>query len=213
MDELELLKKDWKQKDAEYPKLSYDEIYKLIHKKSSSIVKWIFIICIAEFLFWGLLNLFIPESYYFELYEKFNLETFLFVTQGLHYVVIIVFIYFFYKNYKSISVNESTSLLMKKIINTRKTVNYYVYYNIILYVILSIILNTILFSNSELFIEALKPEGISIDPDKFYRIMLISQIIAVVVVCGLLWLYYRFIYGILLKRLTLNYKELEALES
>lgn len=211
MDELELLKKDWKKQDADYPKLSYNEIYKIIHKKSSSVVKWIFIICIAEFLFWGLLNLFIPESY-LEIYEKFNLKTFLFVTQVLHYIVIIVFLYFFYKNYKAISVIDSTSFLMKKIINTRKTVNYYVYYNLILYAILSIIINTILFSDSELLIEALKPEGISIDNDEFFRIMLISQIIAFFVVCGLLLIYYRIIYGILLKRLTNNYKELETLE-
>ena len=37
MDELELLKKDWKKKESSYPKLTYNEIYKLIHKKSSSI--------------------------------------------------------------------------------------------------------------------------------------------------------------------------------
>ena len=32
MDELELLKKDWKKSEASYPRLSYNEIYKLIHK-------------------------------------------------------------------------------------------------------------------------------------------------------------------------------------
>lgn len=211
MDELELLKKDWKQQEADYPKLSYNQIYKIIHTKSSSIVKLIFIICIAEFLFWGLLNLFIPESY-LEIYERFNLKIFLFFTQILHYLVIIVFLYFFYKNYTAISVIDSTSLLMKKIINTRKTVNYYVYYNLILYAVLSIIINSILFSNSELLIEVLKPEGILIDNDEFFRIMLISQIIAFFVVCGLLLIYYRIIYGILLKKLTKNYKELETLE-
>ena len=43
MDELELLKKDWRKKEEYLPKLSYDEIYKMIWKKSSSIVKWIFL--------------------------------------------------------------------------------------------------------------------------------------------------------------------------
>ena len=211
MDELELLKKDWKKQDADYPKLTYNEIYKLIHKKSTSIVKWIFVICIAEFVFWGLLNLFIPESY-LEIYEKLNLKAFLVVTEVLHYSVIVIFIYFFYKNYKSISVIESTSLLMKKIINTRRTVNYYVYYNLILYAVLSIIVNTILFSNSELLIETIRPEDLSIDKEYFLRILVISQIITFFVFCGLLWLYYRIIYGILLKKLTKNYKELETLE-
>ena len=46
MDELELLKKDWQRNSGDYPELSYDEIYKMSHAKSSSIVKWIFIICL-----------------------------------------------------------------------------------------------------------------------------------------------------------------------
>ncbi len=52
MDELDLLKKDWNKGDSKYPKLSYNEIYKMILKKSSSIVKWIFIISLLEFGFW-----------------------------------------------------------------------------------------------------------------------------------------------------------------
>ena len=50
MDELELLKKDWQKDDNNYPKKSYNEIYKMILKKSSSIVKWILIISILEFM-------------------------------------------------------------------------------------------------------------------------------------------------------------------
>ena len=37
MDELELLKKDWQKEDSKYPKLTYNEIYKMILKKSSSV--------------------------------------------------------------------------------------------------------------------------------------------------------------------------------
>ena len=101
MDELDILKKDWKKQGAKFPKLSYDEIYKIIHKKSSSIVKWILIICIAELLFWSFLNLLVPDSY-LEIYEKFHLKTFLYVTQVFHYAVVLVFIYLFDKNYKAI---------------------------------------------------------------------------------------------------------------
>lgn len=212
MDELDLLKKDWKKQDASYPELSYNEIYKLIHKKSSSIVKWIFIICIVELLFWSGLNLLVPEKY-LEIYDKFNLRTFLYVTQAIHYSIVFIFIYLFYKNYKAISVTETTNLLMQKIIKTRKTVNYYVYYNIALYVLLSVIVNFIMFSNPETMIEALNPNNkINVSGAKFLNIMLIAQIIALVVIIGLLWVYYRIIYGILLKRLNRNYKELETLE-
>lgn len=211
MDELELLKRDWKKQEANLPKISYDDIYKLIHKKSSSIVKWILIICIAELLFWSGLNLLIPESY-LEIYEKFNLRSFLNITQYLHYAVVLIFIYFFYKNYKTIYVSESTNLLMKRIIKTRKTVNYYVYYNIIMYVLLTIILNVVMFSNPELLIKTLNPEESAVDGDLFLKILLIVQVVILLIMFGLLCLYYRIIYGILLRRLNKNYKELENLD-
>jgi hypothetical protein len=211
MDELDLLKKDWKKQEADYPKLTYNEIYKLIHKKSSSVVKWIFIICIAEFIFWGFLNLLIPDSY-FEVYEKLHLKTIINFSYVLHYSVVIGFIYLFYKNYNSICVIDSTSLLMKKIIKTRKTVNYYVYYNIIMTIILSIIINFMMFSDADLLIEVFNPNNKPINADKFFNILLIAQIIALVVMIGILWLYYKIIYGILLKKLNKNYRELETLE-
>ena len=49
MDELELLKKDWRQREEHLPRLTYEEIYKMIWKKSSSLVRWIFYISIIEF--------------------------------------------------------------------------------------------------------------------------------------------------------------------
>lgn len=209
-DGLELLKKDWKNQEGGLPKMSYDEIYALIHKKSSSIVKWIFIICVFELLFWNVLGLIIPDEA-LEVYDKFNLRTFLYVSQALHYSVVLFFIYLFYKNYKSISVIENTNVLMKKIIKTRKTVNYYVYYNLIVYVLLSVIINTIMFSNSETLIEIMKPLNTDIDDVTFLNILLIVQVIVLFVLIGLLWLYYKLIYGLLLRKLNRNYKELETL--
>jgi len=211
MDELNLLKKDWKKQSDAFQKLSYDEIYTIIHKKSSSIVKWIFIIGMAEFIFWIFINFSIPERYY-TIYDKFQLRTFLLFVQIAHYIVVTLFIYLFYKNYKAISTIDNTNILMKKILNTRKIVNYYVYYNIGIYVVLSVIVNLIMFSQPDLFIEALRPKDIQIDNEQFLTVMLIAQIIALFVVCGLLWLYYRIIYGILLKKLTRNYKELANLK-
>jgi hypothetical protein len=210
-DELEFLKKDWKNQEAGLPKMSYNEIYGLIHKKSSSIVKWIFIICIAELLFWSMLNLLVPESA-LKVYEEFNLKSFIYITQSLHYLVVICFIYLFYKNYKSISVIENTTVLMNKIIKTRKTVNYYVYYNIILYIILTVVLNIIMFSDSETLIRVMNPLNSDVENSTFLMVLLIVQIVVLFIVIGLLWLYYKLIYGILLKKLNKNYKELETLK-
>ena len=211
MDELELLKRDWKKQESSFPKLSYNEIYKMIHKKSSSIVKWIFIICIAEFVFWALINLAIPESY-MEIYERFHLKTALNISTVVHYIVLFGFMYLFYKNFKAISVIDNTNLLMKKIIKTRKTVNIYVYYNIILMLVLSLAFNLVMFSQPEVMMEIMNPDHLEVDKDKFLIILIIVQVISVLVVCGLLWCYYRLIYGILLKKLNKNYKELENLD-
>ena len=211
MDELELLKSSWKKQENTFQKLSYNDIYNLLHKKSSSIVKWIFIICVAEFVFWGALTLFIPESLY-EVHEKFNLKKILFTIQNFHFIVMLVFIYFFYKNFKSISVIDNTKVLMKKIISTRNTVNYYVYYNLALYAIISIISNFIIFSQPDILMEIINPTHVEINEVKTYNMMLVVQIISLFVVLGIFYLYYRLIYGILLKRLSKNYKELASLE-
>lgn len=211
MKELDLLKKDWKKLDSDLPKLTYNQIYTLIHKKSSSIVKWIFVICMAEFVFWAGLNFLIPDSY-LDIYDQFELKTFLYVTQVIHYTILIVFILLFYKNYKGISVIDSTNLLMQKIIKTRKTVNYYVYYNIALYAILSVVLNTVMFSKPDVLIEAMAAESGKINNEIFLNVMFYVQIATFFIVCGLLWLYYKVIYGFLLKKLNRNYKELESLE-
>ena len=114
-DELELLKKDWKNQEASLPKMSYNEIYGLLHKKSSSIVKWIFIIGIAEFLFWIGLNLIIPEDY-LRVYEEFHLKKTLSITYVVNYIITLVFLYLFYKNYKGISVIENMNVLIRKIL-------------------------------------------------------------------------------------------------
>lgn len=211
MKELDLLKKDWNKKETEFPELSYNDIYKLTHKKSSSIVKWIFVICVAELIFWSVINLLIPDSY-LEIYEKFHLKKFLYVTQTLHYIILFVFIYLFYKNFKAICVKDTTNKLMINIIRTRKTVNYYMYYNIILYAIVSIVFNITMFSQPDILINVINPDGINIDSHLFVNVMLGAQIASFFIVCGLLWLYYRIIYGILLKKLNRNYKELESLD-
>ncbi len=43
MDELDLLKKHWKKDETSFEQVSEKQIYKMIHKSSSSIVKWIFL--------------------------------------------------------------------------------------------------------------------------------------------------------------------------
>ena len=62
MDHLDLLKQKWQSVEQELPQLSYGDIHQMLLKKSSSIVKWIFLISVGELLFWTILTFFVPES-------------------------------------------------------------------------------------------------------------------------------------------------------
>ena len=130
MDLLEKYKKTWDNQPDETKQFSALEIYKLAHSKSSSIVKWIFIIGVLEFVILNSLYfVFDMEEVYTE-YEKMGLKNFIFYSQIVAYVISFYFLVMFYLNYKRISTTDSTKTLMKKIIKTRKTVRNYVLFNL-----------------------------------------------------------------------------------
>ena len=210
--DLDRYKKAWNNQPEETDTVSKVDIYKMAHSKSSSIVKWIFIIGILEFAFWLVLNIATSNSSYIEIYEKLNLTTFLNITYYIHYVVIFIFLYIFYKNYSSISITDGTKELLENILKVRKTVKIYVYYNLITFVILSVIVNFIIFSDLGKLKEIFNIENISIDEGNFFIIMLIAQIVFLVIFLILFWLFYQILYGILLKKLNKNYKELVKLD-
>ena len=101
MDDLDLLKQKWQSVEQELPKLSYGDIHQMLLKKSSSIVKWIFLISIGELLFWTVLTFFVPESSK-TINESMGLKTTFIIVNVIHYTIFTVFIYLFYKNYRSI---------------------------------------------------------------------------------------------------------------
>ena len=75
MDELELLKKDWKKNDGQFKQISENEIYGMLHKSSSSIVKWIFIISILEIILWTSLGFLTNNDSYWQMLNKYHLKT------------------------------------------------------------------------------------------------------------------------------------------
>ncbi|MFT6066079.1 MAG: hypothetical protein ACJAYY_001086 [Paraglaciecola sp.] len=212
MDLLENYKKTWKNQPEEVNKLSSVDIYKMAHSKSSSIVKWIFIVGVLELAFWAGINLLIPDSFY-KIYEDLNLEKQVSFFMILHYLVIIVFLYFFYVNYKKISIVENTKNLIQRILNIRNTVKYYVYYNLAIVFLSSFIINIVLISDSDTLMKVMNPENLPINVNQLIAITIFSQLIAIIIFIVLLWLFYKLIYGILLKKLNRNYKELARLNN
>lgn len=208
IDELDLLKQDWKKREAQLPKLSFDQIYQMRAKKSHSLVRWIFYISILEFFFWLIIS-FIPIE------EEPNnhpvgkiLNTIISYGEYLSYVIIIFFIYKFYVNYRKIENTDNVRGLMRQILTTRKTVMQYVWVNVMLFGVFGLLtmLSQVVFNDSSTgatFIEA----------DFTYRMgLLLGFVFFIGVLMALIWFFYRLLYGILLKRLNINYQELKKLE-
>ena len=149
MDQLELLKKQWQSREHELPKLTYEDIYKMLLKKSSSIVKWIFYISIAEILFWTLLSFMVPESST-KFSDDIGLHNVLVGVNVLNYTVFGFFIILFYINYRKISTTDSIKELMKNILRTRKTVKYFVIYNVTGSILLIIGINFYYYFNQDI---------------------------------------------------------------
>ena len=215
MDELELLKKDWETSSKNYPELNKEDIYKLIYKRSSSIVKWIFIISLLEFAFWTLISFTFKDSKDLEKMESYDVDYILYPLMILGYAVLIYFFYIFYKNYKNISATENTKTLMERILKTRKTVKHYVVFNLV-FMCISIVIGVYieLTNNPEvqILLNRIESEGDG-NITVFYLIVVGLSIVAMALVSAVLIGFYYLIYGLLLKRLKSNYKDLKELET
>ena len=202
MDELEILKNDWKKKENTFDQVSENEIYSMLHKRSSTIVKWILIISIIEFIVLNGLGFLIADKE-IENFEK--LHPYLNVIEKANYFILLGFIYLFYKNYKTISVLDSSKKLIQDIIKTRKIVNYYIYWNVFISS----------FLGSFGFIHGFKagyknanPEATPISDTGFIIIFIFSMLFVIALIFG----FYKLLYGFFLNRLNKNYKELQKLD-
>ena len=212
MDELELLKKDWQNKEAQLPKLSYDDIYPMIWKKSSSMVKWIFYISLIEFVFWAAINIISSDPQYMQDLKAMHIYNIMMVLNFVNYGIILYFIFKFYMNYRKISVTDSSRKLMKTILKVKRTVTQYVWFNLIIfatYMIISLY-GVLLYSDEgREIVETATEQGNEVT---FWFLVIAVSLLFTGVLLVAIWLFYRLLYGILLKRLKENYRELKKLE-
>ncbi|MFT6749558.1 MAG: hypothetical protein ACI9XR_001466 [Flavobacterium sp.] len=205
MEELDLLKKDWKKKENSFQQISEVAIYKMIHKESSSTVKWILILSILEVLIWSIVSIFYnSDEYLIKIHSEYLIQYFQVLT-FVNYAVIAIFIYLFYKNYISISTTTSTKKLMKAILKTRKTVRNYVWYNLAM-IAIGMVIGMALAFNTNPEIQNM------LQNDKVFYLTIAFCIVALTIVFGLFWLFYRLVYGMLLRKLLTNYKELKKID-
>lgn len=212
MDELEILKRDWKKNENSFNQVSEKEIYGMLHKRSSSIVKWILIISILEILFWLTLSLLMDDKETSRLLEMYHIKTVTTVLSIFNYFVIAYFIFLFYKNYKTINTTDNIKKLMDSILKTRKTVTYYVWYNLGMTFISFLLVFFFQFKYDPKIDELFKSVSENINPNIIYIIAFFMCLIIAIIVVAFIWLFYKLLYGILLKRLNKNYNELKKLD-
>lgn len=211
MDELDILKQDWKKQEAHLPRLSYDDIYKMLWKKSSSIVKWIFVISILELLISTLISIFFADEAYWDEMDRLHLTDF---TKGLYvvsYSITLFFIYRFYRNYQKISTTDDAATLMKNILKTRQTVKIYIAYVLISTGISAVIIAYFSIRNHRQVVEIEETAAYTFETLDWVKFILIGLIVLTIFL-GIIWLFYRLVYGILLRKLKRNYRELKKLE-
>ena len=212
MDELKRLKKDW-QENQNFPRLSQSEIYKFLHKKSSSIVKRIFIFSLIEFGFWTLLSFIIKDNEAQQRFDQYEITHISMPLMVVGYAFLFYFFIMFYKNYKSISTTANSKGLMRQILKTRKTVKHYVIFNL-LFLYISIVIGIFIELNKNPDVLLLMTEfNKSRDYFIFYGTIIVLTFLMVALLTAMLLGFYYLVYGILLKKLKNNYKELQSIKA
>ncbi|WP_198520226.1 hypothetical protein [Flavobacterium sp. 5] len=188
----------------------------MIHKKSSSIVKWIFLVSIIELGLGLLLGLALSFTKYdeksIELIKHLGIYIYYIISTILLYAVIFYFIFRFYTMYRKIAADDNIKKLISTILKTRKVVKQYIAFNLSFCAVYLITFGGYLFYEG--YLEAASKNGV-IHPEMPLNIALISfgvLILVTALITFAFWLIYKLIYGILLKRLQNNFEELKKID-
>lgn len=204
MDELELLKKDWKEnKSDDFKNYTEQELFAMTKKRSVSIAKWVFIIALLELGFWFLIGYLASSS------EDSKHEDIPFVDVVFNVMDIISILLPFvfigsllYLNFK-IRTEENPKKLMEKILLMKKCIKWYIKIflgEVALFFIISMALS---FYTNYYILEG--EELVAL----FVSVMLIVFIFILVLFLRFI---YHLVYGKLLHKLKQNYEELSRME-
>ena len=212
MDVLDKLKNDWQKNGDRYPRISEHEIYGMLHKKSSSIVKWILLISIMEFAFFLTISLLLSDNPNSEKMESYIPSALNICIWVLDMGINVCFMYLFFVNYRKITNTDNIKNLMASILRARKIVSRYIMIKLIVMFVIAFISLVYLHDNDPKWLEIFqhaqeKGKGFVVNL-MYYGI----GVIAISLLVVFFWLFYKLIYGVLLKRLYRNYQELKKIE-
>lgn len=216
--DLDSFKETWQQQPVQ-PKYDTSEIESMLNKSSRNYVKYILWISLVEFVLILGANLYytflgedtadlvsvlgklgIDNSDQFQ-----NTLTQLYLALKMVSLALTgIFVYLFYQNYRKINVEANLKKLILQIIKFKKTVQLFILANIVLVILFTLILGIFTFSVlAQQNIELTNPTIIG-----FVTGLLLTMGISVV----LIWIYYRVVYGFILRRLGKNLEQLQNIE-
>lgn len=215
---LEDLKSLWKnQPIAE--KYGNQQILEMLNRKSRHYVKYIFWISAAEFvifLLWGLWHVFEDDSTssFYNVLERLgvkqtqeirmNFEHLYFLMKVISLMVSGYFVVKFYRNYRKISVEENLKQFIIQIICFCRTVKTFIVVNLLMMLLFMAVLAAFTFNS----VSAQNINLTSAERTAFFTATGFSTAIALVMI----WLYYRIVYGALVRKLEHNLAQLREME-
>ena len=214
MDELELLKKDWKEnKSDDFKNYTEQELFAMTKKRSVSIAKWVFIIALLELGFWFLIGYLMPSSsedkeYYEVLNNTPLIKGILYVLGEFATYLPYVFIgLLLYLNFK-IKREENPKKLMEKILLMKKCIQWYIRIflgEIVVFFFISMILT--------FYIKFRTLEGAELEELYLFAFVMFIPLLMIIFIFALfLRFIYHLVYGKLLHKLKQNYEELSRME-
>lgn len=217
--DLDSFKKTWQEQPVQ-EKYDNTEILQMLNRKSRNYVKYIFWISVVELLFFSGIGLFYiikgdESNSFLKLLERLgaqktpeiiaNFDTIYLAIKVLSLLVTAYFVFKFYQNYHKIKIEENLKGLITRIIKFKKTVNAFILISIA--ILLVFILTFTAFIFYALNSQNIEPKGSDL-------MIVIAIIIVSTALCVLLiWLYYKLVYGIIIRKLDKNLKQLKEIDS
>ncbi|KUY27399.1 MULTISPECIES: hypothetical protein [Elizabethkingia] len=217
--DIDQLKNAW-QKQETGPKYQDSEILEILNKKSRNYVKFIFWVSVAEFALFLILNISAwlrhenGDAYFTQLSQlgiqinesvKATFHNIYFVFKMISLFIILFYVWVFFRKYKKIDVESNLKSFILQIISFKKSVNRFILVNILF--LLCFLLLITLFP-----VIYIQQQHIQISDNK-YAAFIIGIIISCIVCVLLILLYYKLIYGILMKKLSRNLQQLKNIEN
>lgn len=217
--DLDSFKKTWQEQPVQ-PKYDNSEILQMLNRKSRNYVKYIFWISVFEFLFFSVLGLF----YFFQdnesdsfrkILEKLGTEEapevennfghFYLAIKLLSVLITAYFVLKFYQNYRKIKIEENLKGLITRIISFKKTVNAFILISIVLLLAFTFVLIAFIFYT--LNSQNIQPSGSDL------MVIIVAITISTLLAISMIWVYYRLVYGSIIKKLDKNLEQLKGIDS